>query len=424
MSAEFPPFLPIHYRVPAEWEPQQAVSIATPPGEEFDPSQFIGRSSTTVESVHGAMVKGLLGHTKVRLLARNEKEGRDYAKTIGADGLPDDAFEIVPITHCDIWVRDTGPIWARNEHGDLGMVWMGFDNWGYFPHITGDWASCDIPNYLPRDLGAVLGIPVFRTPLIAEGGDKSFNGRGSLICCKAVEHQRNPEFSFQELKELLQRSFNVQHIIWTERGLADDDQTFNVHRRYGNATLPGGVFTPLCTGGHVDEYCRFVGPRTVLLAEVHASRRDRMSPIEQITHRRMEENFALLSQQRDQDGNPLEIIRMPLPVEQIYWADHRDPVWQTMRALRGVGIERTIKVIMATSYCNFLVSNAVVLLPRYFASGMSAEVSAEVNLIDCEAQAVIQRVFPDHKIVLIDPVPVNAGGGGMHCISNDQPTAG
>lgn len=420
MSTEFPHFLPTHYRVPAEWELQQAVSIATPPGEEFDSSQFAGRPNTTVESVHGAMVKGLLGHTKVRLLAQNAKEGQDYAKAIGADGLPKDAFEIVPIAHGDIWVRDTGPIWARNEHGDLAIVWMGFDNWGYFPRITGSWATCDIPNELPRDLGAALGIPVFRTPLIAEGGDKSFNGKGSLICCKAVEHQRNPELSFPELEQLLRRSFGIPHIIWTERGLADDDQTFDVHRRYGDATLPGGVFTPLCTGGHVDEYCRFVGPRTVLLAEVHASRHGRMSPIEEITHLRMEENFRLLSQQRDQDGNPLKIIRMPLPVEQIYQADQRDPVWYTMRELRGVKIERTIKVILAASYCNFLVSNGVVLFPRYFAPGMSEE----ADLIDREAQAVIRQVFPDHKIVLIDPVPVNAGGGGMHCISNDQPTAG
>jgi agmatine deiminase len=179
MAVVFPHFLPTQYRVPAEWEPQQVVSIATPPGEEFDPSQLVGRLNTTVESVHGAMVNGLLGHTKVRLLARTEQEGRDYAKTIGADGLSNDAFEIVPIAHGDIWVRDTGPIWARNEHGDLGIVWMGFDNWGYFPRITGDWATCDIPNYLPRDLCSALGIPVFRTPLIAEGGDKSFNGKGS-----------------------------------------------------------------------------------------------------------------------------------------------------------------------------------------------------------------------------------------------------
>lgn len=420
MPAGFPHYLPTHYRVPAEWEPQQAVSIATPPGEEFDPSQFVGRPNTTVEAVHGSMVKGLLGHTKVRLLAQNEKEGRDYAKAIGADGLSEDAFEIVAIAHGDIWVRDTGPIWGRNEHGELGIVWMGFDNWGYFPRITGDWATCDIPNYLPRDLGAALGIPVFRTPLIAEGGDKSFNGKGSLICCKAVECQRNPELSFPELEELLRRSFAIQHIVWTERGLADDDQTFDVHRWNEGATLPGGVFTPLCTGGHVDEYCRFVGPRTVLLAEVHASRHGRMSPIEEITHVRMEENFRLLSQQRDQDGNPLKIIRMPLPVEQIYRADQRDPVWYTMRDLRGVKIERTIKVVLAASYCNFLVSNGVVLFPCYFAPGMNEE----VDVIDRAAQAVIRQAFPDHKIVLIDPVPVNAGGGGMHCISNDQPTAG
>lgn len=329
-------------------------------------------------------------------------------------------MEILPVTHGDIWLRDTGPIWSRSEHGDLAMVWMGFDNWGYFPRITGQWASCDIPNYLPRDLGAALGIPVYRTPLIAEGGDKSFNGKGSLICCRAVEKGRNPEFSFTEIEALLLRSFNVTHIVWLDEGLADDDQTFDVHDRYQGGTLPSRVFTPLCTGGHVDEFCRFVGPRMVLLAEVHRECRQRMNAIEAITRHRMERNFQLLSEQRDQDGAPLEILRMPLPPNMIYQIDHRDPIWRTMRELRGVSIERTIPTILAASYCNFLISNGVVLFPRYYQPGMSEL----VDQIDQEAQAVIRRALPDHEVALIDPCPVNAGGGGMHCITNDQPTGG
>ena len=74
-SSILPPALPAAYRVPAEWESQQAVSIATPCGEEFEPSQFVGRPTTTVESVHAAMVRGLVGHTKVRLLSQTRDEG-------------------------------------------------------------------------------------------------------------------------------------------------------------------------------------------------------------------------------------------------------------------------------------------------------------------------------------------------------------
>ena len=144
-----------------------------------------------------------------------------------------------------------------------------------------------------------------------------------------------------------------------------------------------------------------------------------MNAIEAITRHRMERNFQLLSEQRDQDGAPLEILRMPLPPNMIYQIDHRDPIWRTMRELRGVSIERTIPTILAASYCNFLISNGVVLFPRYYQPGMSEL----VDQIDQEAQAVIRRALPDHEVVLIDPCPVNAGGG-MHCITNDQPTGG
>ena len=60
------------------------------------------------------------------------------------------------------------------------------------------------------------------------------------------------------------------------------------------------------------------------------------------------------------------------------------------------------------------------LFPRYYQPGMSEL----VDQIDQEAQAVIRRALPDHEVALIDPCPVNAGGGGMHCITNDQPTGG
>jgi agmatine deiminase len=411
MSA--PPILPAGYRVPAEWEPQEAVSIATLEDEEFDPSQFTGENRT-VESVQGAMVRALAGHTKVRLLVRSKESADDYVKRLG---VPPSEVEILEIPHCDIWVRDTGPIWARSENGDRALVWMGFNNWGYFPRITGSWAECDIPNYIPRDMGQALGLPVYRTPLVGEGGDKSFNGKGALICCRAVEKDRNPSLSFDQIEELLKRTFNLEKVIWVAQGLADDKQTFDVQADFQGAPLPGRVFTPLTTGGHVDEYCRFVGPSTVLLAEVRTARRDRMTPIEEISFVRMEGNLKLLQEQRDQDGRPLEILRIPLPPDLIYTIDQRDPVWYPMRELRGVEIDSPIQCVLAASYCNFLVSNGVLLMPKYYQPGMSDFVAQ----LDHDARDVLQRAFPDHRIVSIDVRPVNAGGGGMHCISNDQP---
>lgn len=408
--------LPEKFRVPAEWEPQEAIYLAVSPGNEFDPSQFKA-GNKTVNEVQFAMIRALQGHTTIRIIASNDTEVSSYKDAMKLAGLDPVEVEFVLVDHCDIWLRDTGPIWAINDTGETALVWMGFNNWGYAPYILGDWAQCDIPNFIPRDLGAVLSKPVFHTSLIGEGGDKSFNGQGALICCKAVEMNRNPDLPLDQLEELLKSSFNVSHIVWVARGLADDYQSFRVQPEFGDATLPNGVFTLLCTGGHVDEFCRFVDDKKVLLAEVHPEVRKNASEIDDITHFNMEGNYALLKEQTNQAGNPLEIVRMPLPPSMFFTIDQRDPVYPVLKALKGVHIEGPIKVVLAASYCNYLISNGVICFPKYFRDGMDPL----VDKIDQEALTIMRGLFPEHEIVQIDPAPLNAGGGGMHCISNNQP---
>ncbi|MCP3995782.1 MAG: agmatine deiminase family protein [bacterium] len=410
-------FLPSDFRVPAEWEPQEAVYLTVPPDNEFDPSLIPG--NRTVNDVQFDMIRALHERTSMRIIANDEAQKITYQDAMKSAGLDPSWVRFERVDHGDIWVRDTGPIWAINDSGETALVWMGFNSWGYAPYVLGDWADCDFPNYIPRDLGAVLGKPVYRTRLVGEGGDKSFNGRGSLICCKAVETDRNQDMSLPDLEELLKRSFNVDNVVWVEHGLADDFQTFRVRPEYGNAPLPGKVFTPMGTGGHIDEYCRFVGQNKVLLAQVHESQLEDMSALEQITHFNMEGNLALLRQQTDENGTPLEIVRMPLPPAMIYTIDQRDPMYFTMQQLQGVDFEGPVKTVISSSYCNYLISNGVICFPKYYRPGMDEG----VQRIDQEAYEIMAGLFPGHEIVRIDPVAVNAGGGGMHCISNNQPRA-
>lgn len=405
------------FRIPAEWETQEAVYLAVAPGDEIDPAQF-SNGTKCVADVQIEMIRALHDSVSMRVLVNNNDDAERYKKKMAAVGVNPAVVEFIEVSYGDIWLRDTGPIWREYDDGEVAITWMGFNNWGYLPYIEGDWATTDIPNMLPQELGSHVGKKVYRTSLIGEGGDKSFNGKGSLVCCKAVETDRNPELDLDGIEQLLKASFGVTNIIWVEEGLADDAQTFRVRPENSGATLPGGIYTPLCTGGHIDEYCRFVGPNKILLAGVYDGVIKRgMSPITATTHFRMEGNLALLQEQTDQDGNALEILRMPLPPEMIYTIDERDPVYGVIKQLRGLDIAGPIRIILAASYCNYLVSNGHICFPKYYREGMDP-IFAE---IDAAALDVISTAFPDHKIHQINPMPVNAGGGGMHCISNNQP---
>jgi agmatine deiminase len=78
---------------------------------------------------------------------------------------------------------------------------------------------------------------------------------------------------------------------------------------------------------------------------------------------------------------------------------------------------KPIRAIAAASYLNFLIANDAVLVPRYGTPGGDAATLRR----DAEAHAILQQVFPDRKIVPINALAVNWGGGGIHCITMNEP---
>jgi len=76
-----------------------------------------------------------------------------------------------------------------------------------------------------------------------------------------------------------------------------------------------------------------------------------------------------------------------------------------------------ITIVIAASYLNFLMANEVVLVPKYWNEGRDEEYKKK----DEAVQKIFEHVFPNRRIIRINPENVNAGGGGMHCISQQMP---
>lgn len=73
--------------------------------------------------------------------------------------------------------------------------------------------------------------------------------------------------------------------------------------------------------------------------------------------------------------------------------------------------EDELHLFGATSYCNFLVCNGLVLGQRYWQEGMDESIKEK----DAQAEAALQAAFPDRKVVMIDSLALNMAGGGVHC---------
>jgi len=74
--------------------------------------------------------------------------------------------------------------------------------------------------------------------------------------------------------------------------------------------------------------------------------------------------------------------------------------------------------VPALSYANFVVSNGVVLVPAYWRKGLPEGEREK----DEQARATLQRLFPKRRVVQIHPLAINWDGGGMHCITQQQPS--
>jgi agmatine deiminase len=133
------------------------------------------------------------------------------------------------------------------------------------------------------------------------------------------------------------------------------------------------------TDGHVDNIACFAGPGRVML----------YTPQEKggLNDRVMRDNVARLKAARDARGRPFEIIEVPEPARR----------------------ERHDGRRLDMSYINFTFANYGIVMPSFD------------DAMDAKAAEVMAKVFPDRRIVQVPTLDIVQGGGGIHCITQQQP---
>lgn len=261
-------------------------------------------------------------------------------------------------------------------------------------------------------------------PLASEGGDRSFNGAGVMLANRTVEMQRNPGRPFAEIDALLRATFGLADILWVDTaGLPDDAQSFRCPVPAG-ASVADGYFTSIATGGHVDELVRFVDRDTLLLAEVQPS--ERTTPMGAAAQRAIDAVLAGIAAYCARTGHALRVLRIPLPPPLARVCDAASCVYAALRALRFdradaqaavVARREPVRVVASASYVNYLVTNGAVLVAQYMRPGRDDA----VRRADAGAVAALREAFPGRTVVPVDVEALNYLGGGMNCISQQQP---
>ena len=169
------------------------------------------------------------------------------------------------------------------------------------------------------------------------------------------------------------------------------------------------------------QFVRFVDEHTVVVAEVLESERgDAMAAAAQ---QAVDAVLAAVEAYNARASEPLRVLRVPLPPtlasvfgrESCVHAALRTVRYQRADAQQAVVVQQQpVRVVAAASYINYLVTNGAVLVPRYWRPGRSDA----FRTADSRAAAALAAAFPGRDV---DVEALNYLGGGMNCISQQQP---
>ena len=395
-------------RSPAEYEKQEALWFIWNP---YDHKQ--GESNARVVN---QMIKILLDSQRVVLSVADSLVYHDALNRLDSKLISHPNFSFAFVPSVQFWARDMGPVFVLLKNGQQAIADFNFNLWGYSDQ---DDPYNLIEEAFDRKAADYLDLPTIKSSIISEGGNREINSQGVLLTVEAVEAERNPDLSLSDLEEEYKRVLGVKKTIWLKRGLKEDEHTF-----LGpiETSEDFRAYTTITTNGHIDEFARFVNDSTILLAQVDSVQLSQNDPIAKENHRRLEENYEILTNATDLDGEKFNILRMPMPDPIFIDMGPGDEVYEYIKTLDyKSAIEfpdgEQIKVVAAASYLNFIIANEVVLGQKY----CRGECSERDKELDKKALKILERVFPDRTVHLIDALAVNLGGGGIHCITVHQP---
>jgi agmatine deiminase len=385
------------YTLPPDWAPHEAVWF----GWSDNPRQ---------QAVQLEMIRAMVPHVGIRLMIATDSARRPALEALAAAGIGRERIELVTHPLANVWVRDSGPRFLTNGRG-LAMADFAWNGYGYPRELLVATPYVLRRREIARDVAAGLGLPVVSTDVIGEGGALEVSD-SVILSYRATALQRNPERSLEEIEREYLRVYGKKKVVWLDRApLAD--------RVFSGPKLKN--YFGLGANGHIDEYARFVDNSTIVVARIAADEADG-DPISQVDHEILEENAAQLRAAVDAEGRPFRVVPLPMPALRHHLQTapltasqkQRDSMDAWYRDFR-VGDE--IHWMPAVSYLNFVVTNGVVLVPAYWRPGLPDREREK----DAFVRDTLQRLFPDRRVVALNPLEVNRIGGGMHCITQQQP---
>ncbi len=206
----------------------------------------------------------------------------------------------------------------------------------------------------------LLKVPLLDSGIVGEGGGLEVDGAGTVAAAESswVNPNRNPGKSRADIEKALLDLLGAERMIWID-GLAGAD----------------------ITDGHIDTLARFANDSTIVIDK--PAYEDPTDPWVKVAKRTKEQ----IASARTKGGRPYKIVEIVQPAS----------------------VRQNTEGFLST-YMNYYVCNGAVIAPEF-----------GDKKADAAAKKVLADLFPNREIVQINIDALAAGGGGIHCATQQQP---
>lgn len=261
----------------------------------------------------------------------------------------------------DFYIVPTDDVWAR----DTAPIFvydknnnMKLMDWGF--NGWGKKTPYKKDALIPSVLSKQLGMErINLNSVVLEGGAFELDGNGTFLSTHSAvtNKNRNPHLSKSEIEEYIEENLGATNFIWLD-----------------------GVPNLDITDFHIDGFAKFYDKSTIItlrqddLEEWGVSNKD----------------VQTLMNAKNAFNEPYQYVYLPI-------------------SKNNVILDNGKNLEYKGSYVNFYIANTVVLVPNY----------NDPN--DKIANDIIQKLYPDRKVIGIDVRELYKDGGMIHCVTQQQP---
>ncbi|MDZ4372752.1 MAG: agmatine deiminase family protein [Phenylobacterium sp.] len=326
--------------VPPEWAPHRARWLGFPSHAELWQDDL-----EVAQAEVAALARALAGPGGEHVRVLTGPPGGEAAARELLGDVP--GVELVQGRFGDIWLRDTGPIFADGKA--LAFRFNG----------CGGKYSLEHDDTVAHQIAEVTGAPLVTHDFVLEGGAVDHDGAGTILTTDQclLNPKRNPGWTAADAEDALRHSLGARKVLWLGEGLRNDH-----------------------TDGHVDNLARFVAPATVAIPMAWGKGDPNSEAYDDAARR--------LAGMTDAEGRAIKVVRIPSPG----WVEGPDKDGP-----------------IPASHMNFLIANKAVIVPIYekqpgeFAVGALKQVFPDREVIGLPSMAILTGGGSFHCITQQEP---------------------